>query len=105
LADGNVLHKYEGNRSVSISDEPFISLTPGKYLIRAKIFGSNIKTVLSFYSSEQLEMEILSKEKGKRIMKQYYISKVREMKFKLYKEPEYYFAEMWDDKYRKILAF
>ena len=98
------MYRDVGHRSISISDEPFIDLVPGKYVIRAKIYGKT-EAGLSIYSEQRVSMEMLVPEVGKHIMKSYYIQRVREVEYKLYREPEYYKAEIADGKYRYIFAF
>jgi hypothetical protein len=38
ISDGHITFTNYGNKSISISDEPFLSLNAGRYIIRSKVY-------------------------------------------------------------------
>jgi hypothetical protein len=64
VAQGHLLFAHYGNKSVPVSDEPFLHLPAGRYVIRAKLFAERAVT-LSCYSEHLATIELLARDVGK----------------------------------------
>lgn len=73
---GHTFLTHFGGRAIPISNEPYISLKPGKYVLRLKVYWPENKSYsvvsVSTYSDRRVHLKKLDKAQGKLVMLEYY---------------------------------